>query len=99
MPKKGPPVSVAVEQIERQIYIVRGQRIMLDSDLAQLYGITTMAFNQAVKRNPARFPRDFAFQLTVQEFRDLISQNVISKVGRGSFQSPEPSADPQPPQP
>src|SRR6266436_370613 len=71
------------EQIERSIRVVRGQRVMLDADLARLYGVTTAALNQAVRRNADRFPSDFAFQLTLQEFRDLISQTVTSKGGRG----------------
>jgi hypothetical protein len=81
--KKKQPVSVSVEQIEQRIHIVRGQRVMLDSDLAKVYETTTMALNQAVKRNLKRFPDDFAFQLTQQEFSDLISQSVISSSGHG----------------
>jgi hypothetical protein len=69
--------------IEAAIHIIRGQRVMLDSDLARLYGVTTTALNQAVHRNPERFPEDFSFVLTQQEFMNLISQNVISKTGRG----------------
>ena len=83
MAKQPTPATLRAEQIERAIQVVRGQRVMLDSDLARLCGVTTMALNQAVKRNPARFPRDFAFQLTQQEFTDLISQIVISNPGRG----------------
>ena len=56
---------------------------MLDSDLAELYGVTTAALNQAVKRNIGRFPEDFAFQLAEDEFTSLISQIVTSKTGRG----------------
>lgn len=56
---------------------------MLDADPAQLYGVTTGALNQAMKRNTDRFPDDFAFQFTQQEFAALMSQNVISKSGRG----------------
>jgi hypothetical protein len=56
---------------------------MLDSDLARLYGVTTSALNQAVKRNPERFPRDFAYQLTGSEFAELKSQSVTSKTRRG----------------
>jgi hypothetical protein len=62
-----------------QILIVRGQRAMLDAGLARLYGTTTKAFNQAMKRNAARFPADFAFQLTAAEFAALKSQGSISK--------------------
>jgi hypothetical protein len=75
--------SVSVTEIEQAIHVVRGHRVMLDSDLARLYGVTTSALNQAVKRNPERFPVDFAYQLTTQEFADLKSQIVISKMGRG----------------
>jgi hypothetical protein len=72
----------AVEPIEKRIYTVRGQRVMLDSDLATAYGVTTKALNQAVKRNCEKFPTDFAFQLTVDETTALRSQIVTSK-GRG----------------
>ncbi|MSU57313.1 MAG: ORF6N domain-containing protein [Pedosphaera sp.] len=65
------------------IFLVRGQRVMLDSDLAKIYGVTTGQLNQAVKRNAGRFEAGFAFQLTGQEFTALISQIVISKIGRG----------------
>jgi hypothetical protein len=61
---------------------------MLDSDLARLYGIPTMALNQAVRRNRARFPDDFAFVLTRQEFTNLISQSVISSGGYGGRRKP-----------
>ena len=71
------------EQIERVIYFIRGLRVMLDSDLARLYGVTTKALNQAVKRNADRFPEDFAYQLTEQEVTDLRSQIVTSKTSRG----------------
>jgi hypothetical protein len=83
MPRRTSHVPLMPDGIERRICVVRGQRVMLDADLASLYGITTMALNQAVRRNRERFPRDFAFQLTQQEFRDLISQSVISSSGYG----------------
>src|SRR5439155_14618760 len=70
-------------QIEQTIRLVRGQRVLLDEDLARLYGVTTAALNQAVKRNAGRFPSDFAFQLSQEEFTGLISQIVISKRRRG----------------
>lgn len=81
--------SVPIEQLEGSIHVIRGQRVMLDADLAELYGVTTAALNQSVKRNQERFSDDFAFQLTRQEFTALISQNVISKTntGRGGRQS------------
>lgn len=84
MSKKKPQRDIVEpREIERAVHVVRGQRIMLDSDLARLYGVTTAALNQAVKRNTERFPDDFAYQLTEQEFSDLMSQIVISKTGRG----------------
>lgn len=66
---------------------MRGQKIMLDADLAQLYGILTGVLNQAVKRNLNRFPTDFMFQLTDEEHERLKSQIVISNVGRGGRRS------------
>ena len=60
------------------IHTIRGQRVVLDSDLAALFGVTTIAFNQAIKRNANRFPKDFAFQLDREEVANLISQIVIS---------------------
>lgn len=83
MAKKKESSELATREIEAAIQIIRGQRVMLDSDLAKLYGVPTSALNQAVKRNQARFPSDFAFVLTQQEFTDLISQTVISKTGQG----------------
>lgn len=65
------------------IVSIRKQRVILDADLARLYGVPTFRFNEAVKRNAARFPADFMFQLTVDEFACLTSQNAISKPGRG----------------
>ena len=67
-----------VHRIEDLIFLVRGQRVMLDSDLAKIYGVTTGQLNQAVKRNTGRFKDGFAFQLERQEFINLISQSVIS---------------------
>jgi hypothetical protein len=63
--------------------VIRGQRVLLDADLARLYGVTTAALNQAVKRHAERFPDDFAYQLTQQEFTNLMSQTVISSLGHG----------------
>jgi hypothetical protein len=83
MAKHPSPAAIRAEQIEQTIKVVRGQRVLLDSDLARLYKVTTKALNQAVKRNADRFPPDFAFQLTLQEVTDLKSQIVTSKVGRG----------------
>jgi hypothetical protein len=75
------------ERVRSLILTVRGQRVMLDSDLARIYGVSTMRLNEQVKRNAERFPGDFAFQLERQEFATLISQFVISKAGRGGRQT------------
>ena len=68
-----------LQNIQNLIYVIRGQRVMLDFDLAKMYGVETRALNQAVKRNIERFPVDFMFQLTKGEFEILKSQIVISK--------------------
>jgi hypothetical protein len=81
MPKHIKPVVAG--EVAGQIHIIRGQRVLLDSDLAALYGIPTFRFNEAVKRNAPRFPSDFAFQLTNAERLHLTSQTAMSKVGRG----------------
>jgi hypothetical protein len=72
------------EQIENAIYLIRGRRVMLDSDLAILYGVITGNLNKAVKRNLSRFPEDFMFQLTGDEYRGLRFQSGILKRGRHS---------------
>ena len=66
------------ERIEQTILLIRGHNVMLDSDLAQLYGVTVGRLNEAVKRNEDRFPSDFMFQLTRAEFENLKSQIAIS---------------------
>jgi hypothetical protein len=71
------------ENISRRILTVRGHRVMLDAHLAELYDVPTKAFNQAIHRNMDRFPEDFMFQLTEEEFAGLRSQFVTSKKGRG----------------
>ncbi len=71
------------EIIEKKILLVRGQKVMLDSDLADLYGVTTKRFNEQVKRNLKRFPIDFMFQLNEEETEVLRSQFATSKAGRG----------------
>ena len=77
---------VPTEVIERRIYLIRRQKVMLDSDLAELYGVPTKVFNQAVIRNKERFPEDFMFQLSSEEWSDLRSQIVTSAVA-GMFLS------------
>lgn len=74
---------VSVEQIDGMIRTIRGVRIMLDRDLAEIYGVPTFRFNEAIKRNRHRFPADFMFQLTREEFDSLRSQIAMSKTGRG----------------
>ena len=74
---------LALENVESVIHIVRGQRIMLDADLARIYGVTTSRLNQALRRNRNRFPADFVFQLQEHEFEVLRSQFVISKAQGG----------------
>ena len=71
------------ERIEKLIFLIRGQKVMLDSNLAELYDVATKVFNQAVKRNKSRFPSDFMFQLTTEEFDILRSQIVTLETGRG----------------
>jgi hypothetical protein len=70
-------------KIQNMIYEIREQKVMLDSDLAGLYGVPTHRLNEAVKRNAKRFPVDFMFQLTEDEWKGLISQIAISKSNRG----------------
>jgi phage regulator Rha-like protein len=78
---------IPVERIAKSIFLIRGQKVLLDSDLAELYQVQTRSLIQAVKRNSARFPSDFMFQLTQKEFDSLRSQIVISK-GRGGRRYP-----------
>ncbi|MBU1997408.1 MAG: ORF6N domain-containing protein, partial [Candidatus Omnitrophica bacterium] len=78
---------IAQESIEGKILFLRGQKVMLDRDLAVLYGVETKALNQAVKRNIDRFPKEFRFVLTSQEFLNLKSQFVTSSWG-GTRKSP-----------
>ena len=72
-----------IDEVENKIFIIRGERVMLDSDLAEVYQVETRVLNQAVNRNLTRFPKDFVFQLSKEEFDSLISQTVTSKPGRG----------------
>lgn len=74
---------VAIESVAQRILLLRGQRVMLDADLAELFGVPTKRFNEQVKRNFDRFPADFMFQLTEDEYESLRSQNATLKVGRG----------------
>ncbi|MDZ4657733.1 MAG: ORF6N domain-containing protein [Bythopirellula sp.] len=71
------PVSLQVERIESKILLVRDQKVLLDRDLAELYGVATIALRQQVQRNLNRFPEDFMFQLSAEEAEAMVSQNVI----------------------
>jgi len=72
---------IPLQSVANRIRVIRGHRVMLDSDLAELYGVLTKALNQAVKRNIERFPSDFMFQLTAEEFDHWRSQIVTSNPG------------------
>ena len=75
------PTQKKPASVEPVIFEIRGARVILDSNLASIYGVTTGRFNEAVKRNWSRFPSDFAFQLSAKEFENLMSQNAISSSG------------------
>jgi len=79
---------VTVEGIQKRIFLLRGQKVMLDVDLAQLYGVTSGRLNEAVKRNRDRFPIDFMFQLTKLEFENLKSHIAISSSEWGGRRHP-----------
>lgn len=76
-------LAVSVQIVERKIYLIRGHKVMVDEDLADLYGVPTKRLNEQVQRNRKRFPEDFMFQLTRTEAEFLKSQFATSKVGRG----------------
>lgn len=70
---------IPAERIERAIFLIRGRKVLLDTELAKLYGVSVGRLNEAVKRNLARFPEDFMFQLNREEFSELKSLNLISQ--------------------
>lgn len=74
---------ITIDLVERKIYLIRDCKVMLDSDLAELYGVTTFNLNKAVKRNTSRFPEDFMFKITADEYEVLKFQIGISNKGRG----------------
>ncbi|MBC8418775.1 MAG: ORF6N domain-containing protein [Desulfobacterales bacterium] len=76
-------INISIELIEQAILLIRGQKVLLDADLAQLYGVETKILNKAVKRNLDRFPEDFMFQLTTEEVETLRFQTGTSKRQRG----------------
>ena len=65
---------VGEQKILNRIYVIRGEKVMLDKDLAAMYGVETRVLNQSIKRHPQRFPKDFMFQLSEKEFKNLISK-------------------------
>ena len=75
------------EKIVNKIYLIRGEKVILDFDLALIYGVETAVLNQAVKRQIHRFPKDFMFQLTSDKFLNLKSQFVISSLGYDDLKS------------
>lgn len=77
------PAAVVLEAIALRIVQIRGQKVMIDADLAELYGVQTKVLVQAVKRNLERFPKDFMFQLANQDVADLRSQSVTSSLQHG----------------
>jgi hypothetical protein len=84
----GRTVAISVERVEERILEIRGEKVLLDSDLAQLYQVPVKQLNQAVRRNRGRFPPDFMFQLNGEEWAALRSQSVTSKGGRGGRRYP-----------
>jgi len=76
-------LDTSLVTIEEQIHPIRGQRVVLSTDLARFYGVSAKRLNEQVKRNKGRFPRDFLFQLTVQEVEALRSQNATLEMGKG----------------
>lgn len=86
------PTEVALPEVSKKIFIVRGQRVLLDSDLAALYGVKTLRLNEQVRRNSERFPDDFVLRLTNQEVASLRSQIAILKTGRGQHRKYPPLA-------
>ena len=88
MSKAKAKAIIPIERIASRIYLVRGEKVMLDKDLADLYQVKPIALRQQVKRNANRFPVDFMFQLTKQEFEDLRRQSGISSVWGGRRYAP-----------
>jgi aromatic ring-opening dioxygenase LigB subunit len=86
------PTLLPIERVERTILILRGHRVILDSDLAALYGVPVKRLNEQVKRNTDRFPEDFAFTLTTEEYEALRSQIATLDTGRGEHRKYLPRA-------
>jgi hypothetical protein len=84
MPKTKRALAVPVDQISQTILVLRGHRVLLDAELASLYGVTTKRLNEQAKRNAERFPADFMFQLTAEESSSLRSQFATSNTARSA---------------
>jgi hypothetical protein len=82
----GKQTETTVEDIGALIRTIRGQKVVLDTDLARIFGVPTFRFNEAIKRNRKRFPGDFLFQLTTEEFNSLRSKTAISNLSGNSSQ-------------
>ena len=87
-PQSSDNLPIVAGPIDRAIITVRNQRVMLDADLALLYGVATGQLNRAVLRNRTRFPSDFMFKLSAEEWTVLLCQFGISKIGRGGWKTP-----------
>ncbi|TKB63988.1 MAG: ORF6N domain-containing protein, partial [Nitrospira sp.] len=85
-------LPILSEHVEQDILLIRGHRVMLDTDLAKLYGVPTKRLNEQVQRNKKRFPSDFMFQLTPEEVERLRSQIATLKPGRGQHRKYQPYA-------
>ena len=83
---------LSISEIAQRIRLIRGQRVVLDADLAEFYGVATARFNQQVRRNLERFPSDFMFQLDEEEFKSLRLQSATLKAGRGQHRKYLPLA-------
>jgi hypothetical protein len=92
VPKTPRTPAVRVEDVSRAILVLRGHKVLLDNDLAALYGVSNKRFNEQVRRNRNRFPEDFMFQLTAEESRALRSQFATLKSGRGQHRKYLPYA-------
>jgi hypothetical protein len=85
-----PKNQLSIDQLSQLIYEIRGEKVILDSDLARLYGVTTKRLLEQVRRNLDRFPHDFAFQVTREEHEILRSQIATLKTGRGQHRKYRP---------
>ena len=83
MPDEATAIQVPIERVSSRIYLLRGEKVLFDFDLAELYGVETKILVQAMKRNSDRFPADFVFRLDPQEIANLRSQFVTSRSGHG----------------